>query len=247
MGIGLAPRPYIGGGPMFRYSAQLEKWMRRLAIGLIALLQSAILCAQDIPTVVQWIALFEEVRKHALFQDLHVTYAKMPAASAGYSPVGVIQREGVDCVIVISDGDNPKMAKMMKLPKTAPTSRAFLLAIAAHEFGHCFRIRGKHLTLELWERVARTTPDSPERETLEKLLSIEEAYADAYAFAYVQDVHPAMYSDVFQAMHSLRHEPVFATRFYRVEPLYVQLGSRGLDTSLPLHRRVEAVIQESKF
>ena len=35
-------------------------------------------------------------------------------------------------------------------------------------------------------------------------------------------------------MHSLRHEPSFATAFYRVGPVYQRLYSHGLDVSLSL-------------
>ena len=221
--------------------------MSRVAVGFLMIFWPALSCAQNIPTVVQWIALFEEVRQHELFRDLKTTYAKTPAASVGFSPVGVMPREGVDCVVVISEGDNPKMVQMMKLPTTPATAHAFLLAIAAHEFGHCFRIRSKHLSVGLWERATATKAGSAERRIVEKLLSIEEAYADAYAFAYTQAAHPELYAEVFGAMHSLRHEPAFATPFYQVEPLYIQLGSRGLDVSLSLHKQVEAAMQESKF
>lgn len=221
--------------------------MSRFAWGLLILFWSALSYAQTIPTVVQWIEVFEEVRQHALFAELKITYAKASAENVGFTPVGVMPREDVDCVIVISDGDNPTMAQMMKLPATPAMVHAFLMTIAAHEFGHCFRIRGKHLTRELWERAAVTTAGTAEREVIEKLISIEEAYADAYAFAYLQDAHPEVYAEMFTAMHRLRHEPAFATPFYRVEPLYVQLGSRGLDGRLSLHNQVEAVMLESKF
>ena len=76
---------------------------------------------------------------------------------------------------------------------------------------------------------------------------MEEAYADAYAFAYVRDAQPTMFAAMFMAMRRLRREPAFATPFYQVEPLYAQLGSRGLDASLSLPMQVEAVMRESKF
>jgi hypothetical protein len=221
--------------------------MSRFAWGLLILFWSTLSYAQSIPTVVQWIDVFEKVRQHGLFADLNITYAKAPAANVGFSPVGVIPRDGVDCVIVIAEGDNPKMEQIMQLAATPAAARAFLLTLAAHEFGHCFRIRSKHLSRELWERVAATTAGSAERGVLEKLLSIEEAYADAYAFAYLQDAHPEVYAEMLVAMHSLRREPTFATPFYQVEPLYVQLGSRGLDVRLSWHQQVEEVMLESKF
>jgi len=213
----------------------------------LALLWPAWTWAQGIPTVTQWIALFQEVHQHPLFRDLKVSYAKIPAESVGYSPVGVMPREGQDCVVAISEGDNSKLGRMMALTSSPQTARAFLLTIAAHEFGHCFRIRNKNLSLQLWERVFATAPGSTERQAMEKVISIEEAYADAYAFAYIRDAHPHMYAPMFKAMHSLRHEPSFATPFYQVEPLYLQLGSRGLDVSLSLHMQVEAVMRESSF
>jgi len=213
----------------------------------LALLWPALSWAQGIPTVTQWIALFEEVRQHPLFRDLKVSYARIAVEDAGYSPVGVIPREGQDCVVAISDGDNPKLVRMMELTSSPETARAFLLTIAAHEFGHCFRIRSKNLSVELWERVLATAPGSAERQAMEKVMSIEEAYADAYAFAYISDAFPQMYAAMFKAMHSLRHEPLFATAFYQVEPLYLQLDKRGLDLNLSLQMQVEAVMRASSF
>jgi len=213
----------------------------------LALLWPALSWAQGVPTVTQWIAIFQEVHQHPLFRDLKFSYGRIPAENAGFSPVGVMPREGLDCVIAISEGDNSKMGRMMALTSSPETARAFLLTIAAHEFGHCFRIRSKNLSLQLWERVLATAPGSAERRAMEKVISIEEAYADAYAFAYIRDAHPQMYAAVFKAMHSLRHEPSFATPFYQVEPLYLQLDSRGLDASLSLPMQVEAVMRASSF
>ena len=59
--------------------------------------------------------------------------------------------------------------------------------------------------------------------------------------------HPQTYAATFKAMHSLRHEPSFATPFYRGGPLYQQLDSRGLDVSLSLQMQVEAVMRASSF
>ncbi len=213
----------------------------------LALLSPGLSCAQGIPSVTQWITLFQEVHQHPLFRDLNVSYAKLPVENAGFSPVGVIPREGQDCVVAISEGDNSKLDRMMALTSSPETARVFLLTIAAHEFGHCFRIRSRNLSLQLWERVLATTPGSAERKAMEKIVSIEEAYADAYAFAYIRDAHPQMYAAVFKAMHSLRHEPSFATPFYEVEPLYRQLDSRGLDVSLSLQMQVETVMKASRF
>jgi len=216
-------------------------------LSLLSLLWPAVSWGQSIPTVTQWIALFQEVHRHPLFSNLKVSYAKIPAEAAGYSPVGVMPREGQDCVVAISEGDNSKLGRMMALTSSPETARAFLLTIAAHELGHCFRIRSKNLSVQLWERVHATAPGSAERRGMEKVISIEEAYADAYAFAYIRDAHPQMYAAMFQAMHSLRHEPSFATPFYQVGPLYLQLGSRGLDVSLSLQMQVEVVMSESRF
>jgi len=213
----------------------------------LALLWPALSWAHGIPTVKQWIDLFQEVHQHRLFRDLKVSYARIPAEKAGYSPVGVMPREGQDCVVAISEGDNSKLGRMMALTSSPETARAFLLTIAAHEFGHCYRIRGGNLSLQLWERVLATAPGSTERQAMEKVISIEEAYADAYAFAYIRDAHPHMYTAMFKAMHRLRHEPSFATRFYQVEPLYLQLDRRGLDGSLSLQMQVEAVMRASGF
>ena len=221
--------------------------MSKVGVGILGIFWSALAWAQGIPTVTQWIDVFQEVRQHPLFQDLKFSYAKAPAENVAYSPVGVMPREGQDCVVVISEGANPKMNQILELTSTREDVRPLLLAMAAHELGHCFRIRSKHLSVELWERVAATAEGTAERRSMEKLVSIEEAYADAYAFAYIHDAHPQMYSKVFAVMHCLRYEPSFATSFYQVEPLYALLGSRGLDVSLPLQNQVEAAMQQAKF
>lgn len=221
--------------------------MRRVVVAMLALLWSSLCWAQAIPTVTQWIDILQEVQRHPLFSELKVSYAKAPAANVDYSPVGVMPREGVDCVVVIAEGDNPKMGRMMALTSSSDMARAFLLTIAAHEFGHCFRIRSRNLSIRLWERVLATMVGSPERQAMERVISIEEAYADAYAFAYIRDAHPHMYAAMFKAMHRLRHEPSFATPYYRVDPLYVQLDHKGLDTSLSLHMQVETVMKDSNF
>jgi hypothetical protein len=221
--------------------------MSKFALGFLLLFGSALTWGQNIPSVSQWIDMFEEVRQHPLFADLNLSYAKAPAENVAYSPVGVIPREGVDCVVVISEGANPKMELIMKLSAKPENVRAFLMTIAAHELGHCFRIRSRHLTVGLWESVAASTPGTAQRQLLEKKVSIEEAYADAYAFAYIHNARPEVYPDVFEAMHSLRIAPTFATPFYQVEPLYALLGSKGLDASLPLKNQVEAAMQQSNF
>ncbi len=221
--------------------------MAKVSIMLAALFWSALASAQYVPTATQWIGLFKEVHQHPLFKDLQVAYAKVPVVNVGDSPVGVMPRDGVDCVVVISEGDTTKLAQMMALTSSPEAARAFLMTIAAHEFGHCFRIRSGNLSVALWQRGLATAVGSPERKAFERTISIEEAYADAYAFAYVRDAMPTMYVPMFMAMHRLRHEPEFATAFYQVEPLYAQLGSRGLDGSLSLPLQVEAVMRESKF
>lgn len=221
--------------------------MAKISMVLAALLWSVLSWAQDVPTANQWIGLFKEVQQHALFKDLKVAYAMAPVANVGDSPVGVMPRDGVDCVVVVSEGDTKKLAQMMALTSSPEAARSFLMAIAAHEFGHCFRSRSKILSGALWQRGLATAGGSPERLAFEKAISIEEAYADAFAFAYVRDAQPAMHAATFMAMHRLRREPAFATAFYQVEPLYAQLGSRGPDGSPSLQMQVEAVMRESKF
>jgi hypothetical protein len=218
-----------------------------VGILVLSLLWPTLAWAQGTPTVVQWISVFDDVRQHALFRDLKMTYAKAPAANIGFTPVGVMERSGVDCVVVVSDGENPKMARMMTFPTNPATTNAFMQTVAAHEFGHCVRMRGKHLSLEMWERVAAAKEGSVERLALEKLLSIEEAYADAYAFVYLKDTHPQLYDEVLLTMQNLRHDPTFANPFYQVDPLYVQLKSQGINDKLPLQDQAQAVMLSAKF
>lgn len=221
--------------------------MARILGGFVLLLYSACAFAQSVPGVDQWIRVIEVVRQHALFKDLNMAYAKAPAANIGYTPVGVLERAGVDCVVVVSDGENPKMAQMMAFPSTPLVTAAFMETVAAHELGHCIRMRGKQLSLQLWERVAAAAEGSAERLALEKQLSMEEAYADAYAFVYLKDTHPALYEEVLLVMESLRNEPNFANPFYQVDPLYAQLKTGGFDARLPLRDQVAAVMLAAKF
>jgi hypothetical protein len=108
-------------------------------------------------------------------------------------------------------------------------------------------MRAKHLSLEMWERVAAADDGSVERLALEKLLSIEEAYADAYAFVYLKDTHPQLYDEVLLTMQNLRREPTFVNPFYQIDPLYVQLKSQGINDKLPLHDQVQDVMLSAKF
>ena len=156
-----------------------EQQIAKVSIMLAALFWSALACAQYVPTATQWIGLFKEVHQHPLFKDLQVAYAKVPVVNVGDSPVGVMPRDGVDCVVVISEGDTTKLAQMMALTSSPEAARAFLMTIAAHEFGHCFRIRSGNLSVALWQRGLATAVGSPERKTFERTISIEEAYADA--------------------------------------------------------------------
>lgn len=226
---------------------QPQKMLSMVSVIVMSLLWPVLAWTQGTPTVVQWISVFEDVRQHALFKDLKVTYAKAPAANIDFTPVGVMERSGVDCVVVVSDGENPKMAQLMALPTNPATTHAFMQTIAAHELGHCVRVRGKHSSLAMWERVASAEDGSVERHALEKLLSIEEAYADAYAFVFLKDTHPQLYDEVFLTMQNLRHDPTFANLFYQVDPLYVQLKSQGINDKLPLLDQVQAVMLNANF
>lgn len=221
--------------------------MSKVVIGSLALWWSALVWAEGIPSVTQWIGIFQEVRQHALFKDLNLSYAKAAAENVDYAPVGVMPRAGLDCVVVIAEGDNPMMARIMHLGAATNNTHALLLSIAAHELGHCFRLRSKHMSTELWTRFAATVQGSAERHAMEREASIEEAYADAYAFAYIQDTRPALYASVFAAMHRVRLDPALSNPVYHVEPLYTQLANQGLDLSLAPARQVEAAMRQAKF
>ena len=226
---------------------QEHQMSRMVGVLVLSLLCPALVWAQGTPTVAQWVSVFEEVHQHAMFRDLKLTYAKAPAENIGFTPVGAMERPGVDCVVVVSDGENPMMTRLMAFPANPATTQAFMQTVAAHEFGHCVRMRDKHLSMEMWERVAAAEEGSPERLALEQLLSIEEAFADAYAFVYLRDTHPQLYDEMLLTMENLRHDPTFATPFYQVDPLYVQLKSQGFNDKLPLHEQVQAVILSTNF
>ncbi len=208
---------------------------------------SASLVINSPPSVNQWVDMVQEVRRHPLFDGIHLSYGRAPVEDVRYTPVGVMERAGQDCVVIIGEGANPKMARILQLSDDPQVRRALLLTMAAHELGHCHRIRERHLSAALWEQVGASAEGTPERAALEKTISIEEAYADAYAFAYLQDAFPQHYKAVFGAMHALRYDPYFATAFYQLDPLYRELSAHGVDTSLPLAQRAQALMQRAKF
>jgi hypothetical protein len=158
---------------------------------------------------------------------------------------GGVERKSRAGLEVVSDGEKPKMARMMSFPTNPTTTYAFTQTVAAHEFGHCVRMRGKHISLEMWERVAAAEDGSVERRALEKLLSIKEAYA--YVFVYLKDTHPQLYYEVLVTMQNLRHDPTFANPFFQVDSLYVQLKCQGFNDKLPMHEQVPTVILSSNF
>lgn len=136
----------------------------------------------------------------------------------------------------------------MAFPTNPATTYAFMQTVAAHEFGHCLRMRGKHLSLDMWQRVEAADEGSVERLALEKLLSIEEAYADAYAFVYLKDTHPQLYDDALLTMQSLRHEPTFANPFFiKLNPCTRNSKAKGINGKPPLHDQVQAVMVSAKF
>lgn len=221
--------------------------LSRAVVGLIMFWWSAISWAQTLPTVVQWIETFQEVRQHPLFKGLDIRYSKAPAKNVGFTPVGVVLNEGSGCAVVIAEGENPKMRSLMRFSPTVRDLKTMMLVAAAHELGHCLRVWHGHMSPQLWALVAATDEGSPERQSLEKKASFEEAYADAYAFAYMQDAHPQQLASAFSMMRALRSAPEFATLLYQVEPLYQLLGARGLDAHRAAQTRVDAAMMEANF
>jgi hypothetical protein len=216
-------------------------------IGVFVLSFSALCSAQSIPSVAQWLDMFAQIHENALFKDLKVRYVKASSVSVAYTPLGVIPGEGPDCVVVIAEGANPKMEQILRLAPTPQRTQALLLSIAAHELGHCLRIRNRQMSPTLWSLAAVPAAGTIERGAMEKTISMEEAYADAYALAYMQEARPELYAEALLAMRSLRYEPAFASPYYLVKPLYERLAEHGFDGSLPLAKRVEAAMQQSYF
>ena len=221
--------------------------MTRLAIGCLGLFWSVLSWAQHIPSVLEWRGVFEEVRQHALFRELDVRYAKAPAQNVGYSPVGVVTARDSHCAVVIAEGDNPKMQAILQFGANSEQKRALLLSAAAHELGHCLRVRHKQMSAQFWALVAATDEGSAQRRFMERQASLEEAYADAYALVYIHDAHPRLFDQALRQMRALRADPEFETPFYQVQPLYEQIARQGFDTSLSLQRQVETAVQLSRF
>ena len=219
----------------------------KLLWGCMGFFWSAFCAAQVVPSVLEWRGIFEEVRHHALFRELDVRYSKAPAENVGYTPVGVVHNGDTGCLVVIAEGDNPRMQNLMQFGSTAWELRTLLLLAAAHELGHCVRVRQKQMSAQFWALVAATPEGSAQRHYMERQASLEEAYADAYALVYLQDTHPEMLQRALRVMTALRTDPDFETAYYQVKPLYDQLASQGFDAGLPLQRRIETAVQLSKF
>lgn len=221
--------------------------MAKLALGCLGLFWSVLCWSQSIPGVPEWKSVFEEVRRHALFRELDVRYAKAPAQNVGYTPIGVVPNRDISCTVVIAEGENPKMHALMQFTSTPDQLHMLLVVAAAHELGHCLRVRHKQMSHEFWALVAATDEGTPQRHFMERQASLEEAYADAYALVYIRDVRPQQFDEALRLMTSLRTDPDFATPFYQVQPLYQLLARRGFDTRFALQRQVDLAIKQSGF
>jgi hypothetical protein len=221
--------------------------MKTLVIFALSLALSTTAFSRDVPTVQDWRNAVQVASAHPLFKGLTVKVDTAPIEALNMAPVATGEMPGVDCVVYIAEGDNPRLALILALAPTSGSVSAFVEAIAAHELGHCLRIRSKHLTTKVWALVSASSVGSDSRKALELQISREEAYADAYALVYVQDAHPAVYSEVFKAFHGLRHEPTFRGPFYQVQGLYRQVTATGLGLELPLEARVEDIMQRLTF
>lgn len=239
------PQPrQVPGRSSHSYAGQS---MSKLALGCLGLFWSMVCCAQSIPSVLEWRGIFEEVRGHALFRELDVRYAKAPAENVGYTPVGVLPNRHSTCAVVIAEGDNPKMQAIMDFGSNPDQVHTLLVLAAAHELGHCLRVRHKQMSPQFWALVAATDEGSPQRRFMERQASLEEAYADAYALVYVHDISPQRFGEALRLMTALRTDPYFETPMYQVRPLYDVLARHGLDNNLPLQHRVESIVQQARF
>ncbi len=191
--------------------------------------------------------IFEEVRQHSLFVALEVRYAKSPAANVGFTPIGVVMGEGAGCKVVIAEGENPKMRAIMRFGPGPQELQTLMRTAAAHELGHCLRLRQRLMPSDLWSLVASAGAGTPERRAFESQASFEEAFADAYALAYMFDAHPTRYAQALQQMKALRGSATFATAFYDVHPLYAVLERRGFHSQLPLPQQVEGLMAAANF
>ncbi len=135
----------------------------------------------------------------------------------------------------------------MRFGSTAQDRKTLMLVAAAHELGHCLRVWQQHMSPQLWALVAASDEGSPARHSLEKTASFEEAYADAYAFVYMQDAHPEQFASALRMMRALRSAPEFMTALYQVEPLYKLLGAQGLDARRTPQTRVDAAMRDANF
>lgn len=221
--------------------------MTKLAVVFLGMLWSLVCHAQKIPDVRAWVDVFEEVRQHALFHELDVRYAKAPARNIGNTPLGIIPYRDIRCTVVIAEGDNPKMQAIMAFGSTPSQVHALMLTAAAHELGHCLRVRQKQMSSQFWALVAATDEGSAQRHFMEQQASLEEAYADAYALVYMRDAHALVFADVLRMMQALRADPDFVTPYYRVEPLYAYLAQHAIEARGPLRQRVEHLVAAARF
>lgn len=216
--------------------------MRKWLLGCASLLGAVGACAHELPSVSQWVHIFEEVRQHSLFQALEVRYAKSPAANVGFTPIGVVMGEGAGCKVLIAEGENPRMRTIMRFGPSPQALQTLMLTAAAHELGHCLRLRQRQMPSDLWSLVASAHAGTPERRAFERQASFEEAYADAYALAYMHGAHPARYGEALQQMKALRGSATFATAFYQVGPLYEVLEQQGFGSHQPLPQQVDSLM-----
>lgn len=198
------------------------------------------------PAPPTWEGVFGEVQSHELFRDLKVSYAVWPQADMP-APLFVIEKEGFDCEVVMSDNPGPELDLVMTLAANPVVKKAFMAAFAAHEFGHCLRARTSTAIGEARAAYVANPESAQALQYLESTSSLDEALSDAYALVYTQATHPELFHEVLAAMYALRHEPKFVNAFYQVHPLYEEVARAGVDTTLPLEARADALMQRSKF
>ncbi len=225
--------------------------MRKFVLAFICFVWSTLSCAQGVPTAHEWKSIFEEVQQHPLFRTLKVGFS-VAAASMQNSPLVVMQTDGFDCGVSIVDDSNAMMSDVLEvgLPvqSSAQTRHALLQAIAAHELGHCLRVRSGELSARnTWSLLAKTEEGSAARHALELKISREEAFADAYALVVTQDSRPELFDDVFAAMSRLRYEPDFQSPFYQLAPLYQYISAHGIKSRLPTKRHIGALLSDAGY
>jgi hypothetical protein len=199
------------------------------------------------PETAHWEAVAAEVHAHPLFRGIDLEIESRPAFLLGDSPLAMRppQSPGEPCTLFIGTEPDVAWARIGPLLQDGDDLNHFMRLAVAHELGHCLRA-AQHDALRALLRPAVAVDrhdahlhDIPWHDAVSR----EEAYADAYALAYFQDVSALHYARAFALLRRVRIEPAFDSPSYRVDSLYRHLARDGFGRRGPLAAQVERAVR----